>query len=115
VRVRVIDKLARKQYEVEPRAFEGRLLHQLPPIRTPYGEAYAELYLAQPGQPGLVALTRSGTRVVEHLASLPGLEDAPLVVATPAGADRRAVPQPDAGNQKRASSTTSATPPCWRR
>ena len=77
VRVRVIDKLARKQYEVEPRAFEGRLLHQLPPIRTPYGEAYAELYLAQPGQPGLVALTRSGTRVVEHLARLPGLEDAP--------------------------------------
>ncbi|MEO6746352.1 MAG: ATP-binding protein [Caldimonas sp.] len=77
VRVRVIDKLARKQYEVEPRAFEGRLLHQLPAVRTPYGEAYAELYLAQPGQPGLVALTRSGTRVVEHLASLPGLEDAP--------------------------------------
>ena len=77
VRVRVIDKLARKQYEVEPRAFEGRLLHQLPAVRTPYGDAYAELYLAQPGQPGRVALTRSGTRVVEHLASLPGLEDAP--------------------------------------
>ena len=33
-RVTVIDKLARKQYEVEPRQFEGRLLHQLPPIRT---------------------------------------------------------------------------------
>jgi hypothetical protein len=28
VRVTVIDKLARKQYEVEPRAYEGRLLHQ---------------------------------------------------------------------------------------
>ena len=35
VRVIVIDKLARKQYEVEPRQFEGRLLHKLPSIRTP--------------------------------------------------------------------------------
>ena len=31
----VIDRLARKQYEVEPRAYEGRLLHQLPAVRTP--------------------------------------------------------------------------------
>jgi Histidine kinase-, DNA gyrase B-, and HSP90-like ATPase len=31
VRIVVIDKLARKQYVVEPREFEGRLLHQLPP------------------------------------------------------------------------------------
>ena len=29
VRVTVVDKVARKQYEVEPRQFEGRLLHQL--------------------------------------------------------------------------------------
>jgi DNA gyrase/topoisomerase IV subunit B len=43
-RVTVIDKLARKQYEVEPRQFEGRLLHQLPPTRTLFGDAYAELY-----------------------------------------------------------------------
>src|SRR5208282_2177263 len=50
VRVTVIDKLARKQYEVEPRQFEGRLLHQLPPIRTLYGDAYAELYLAEPNE-----------------------------------------------------------------
>ena len=48
VRVTVIDKLARKQYEVEPRQFEGRLLHQLPAVRTPFGDAYAELYLAEP-------------------------------------------------------------------
>jgi len=46
-RVTVIDKLARKQYEVEPRQFEGRLLHQLPAIRTAFGDAYAELYLAE--------------------------------------------------------------------
>ena len=48
VRVTVIDKLARKQYEVEPRAYAGRLLHQLPAVRTPFGDAYAELYLAEP-------------------------------------------------------------------
>src|ERR1039457_5065532 len=78
-RVTVIDRLARKQYEVEPRQFEGRLLHQLPPIRTPYGDAYAELYLAEPADSSRVALTRSGTRVIEDLASLPGLDRAPWV------------------------------------
>ena len=36
-RVTVIDKLARKQYEVEPRQFEGRLLHQLPRSELPTG------------------------------------------------------------------------------
>ena len=77
VRVTVIDKLARKQYEVEPRQFEGRLLHQLPPIRTPHGDAYAELYLAEPADSSRVALTRGGTRVIEDLASLPGLDHAP--------------------------------------
>src|SRR6266480_6431729 len=50
VRMTVIDKLARKQYEVEPRAYEGRLLHQLPAIRTAFGDAYAELYLAEPAE-----------------------------------------------------------------
>ena len=73
----VIDKLARKQYEVEPRAYEGRLLHQLPAVRTPFGDAYAEFYLAEPADSCRVALTRAGTRVIEDLATLPGLEHAP--------------------------------------
>jgi hypothetical protein len=47
VRVTVVDKLARKQHEVEPRQFQGRLLHNLPMIRTPHGDAYAELYLSE--------------------------------------------------------------------
>jgi hypothetical protein len=50
VRVTVVDKLARKQYQVEPRQFEGRLLHQLPTVRSPFGEAYAELYLTEPAE-----------------------------------------------------------------
>jgi Histidine kinase-, DNA gyrase B-, and HSP90-like ATPase len=77
VRVSVIDKLARKQYEVEPRQYEGRLLHHLPALRTPFGEAYAELYLAQPSDRARVALTRLGTRVLEDLKSLPDLEREP--------------------------------------
>jgi len=77
VRVTVIDKLARKQYEVEPRAYEGRLLHQLPAVRTGFGEAYAELYIAEPTETCRVALTRAGTRVIEDVATLPGLERAP--------------------------------------
>ena len=75
--VRVIDKLARKQYEVEPRQFEGRLLHQLPAVRTAFGDAYAELYLAEPAETCRVALTRAGTRVIEDMGTLPGLEHAP--------------------------------------
>src|ERR1700716_1982179 len=74
VRVTVVDKLARKQYQVEPRQFEGRLLHQLPAVRSPFGEAYAELYLTEPAENGRVFLTRGGTRVIEDIGRVPGLE-----------------------------------------
>ena len=77
VRVTVIDKLARRQYQVEPRQFEGRLLHQLPAVRSPFGEAYAELYLAEPADDCFVALTRGGTRVIADIGTLPGLERTP--------------------------------------
>ena len=76
-RVTVIDKLARKQYQVEPRQFEGRLLHQLPAVRSPFGEAYTELYLSTPAEDCRVALTRSGTRVIADIGALPGLERTP--------------------------------------
>ena len=77
VRVTVVDKLARKQYQVEPRQFAGRLLHQLPTVHSPFGEAYAELYLTDPAENGRVSLTRGGTRVIEDIGTLPGLERAP--------------------------------------
>ncbi len=77
VRITVIDRLARKQFEVEPRQFEGRLLHQLPLVRTPFGEVYCELYLDEPADAARVALSRSGTRVIEDLGTLPGLENGP--------------------------------------
>jgi hypothetical protein len=68
--ISVVDKLARKQYLVEPRQYEGRLLHQLPPVHTPLGDIYAELYLNEPGETNRVALYRRGTRVLEDLTLL---------------------------------------------
>src|SRR5499433_1613758 len=44
VRITVIDKIARKQYAVEPRQYEGRLLHHLPAVRAMAGDVYVELY-----------------------------------------------------------------------
>jgi len=77
IRVTVIDKLARKQYQVEPRQFEGRLLHQLPPVRSKFGEAYAELYLTTPSEDCRVTISRSGTRVIADISILPSLEHSP--------------------------------------
>jgi hypothetical protein len=70
VKITVIDRLARKQYAVEPRQYEGRLLHELPAIRTPFGDVYAELYLNEPADTNAVALFRHGTRVIEDIAPL---------------------------------------------
>jgi hypothetical protein len=96
VRISVIDKLARKQYAVEPRQYEGRLLHQLPAVRSPLGDAYVELYLNVPAEENRVALFRNGTRVLEDIAQLDdfarspwttrylqGHVDAPFVNLTP--------------------------------
>jgi hypothetical protein len=96
VRITVIDRLARKQYLVEPRQYEGQLLHQLPPARTRLGDLYAELYLNEQRETNRVALFRQGTRVAEDLTSLDdfarppwnlhclqGHIDAPFVSLTP--------------------------------
>jgi hypothetical protein len=96
VKITVVDRLARKQYAVEPRQYEGRLLHQLPAIPTPFGDVYAELYLNEPADANTVALFRRGTRVVEDLSLLDNFSrppwtlrylqghfDAPFVNLTP--------------------------------
>ena len=51
VRINIVDKMAHKQYAVEPRQYEGRLLHQLPLLRTPLGDIYVELFLNEPSVP----------------------------------------------------------------
>ena len=77
VRINVVDRLARKQYAVEPRQYEGRLLHQLPALRTRIGDIYAELYFSEPSDSNRVALFRRGTRVIEDLAVLDDLARTP--------------------------------------
>ena len=95
-RITVIDKIARKQYAVDPRQYEGRLLHHLPTVRATAGDVYVELYMNEPKETNHVALFRHGTRVfeditvVDQLAKPPwttrylqGHIDAPFVNLTP--------------------------------
>src|SRR3989441_8957751 len=77
VRITVIDKIARKQYAVEPRQYEGRLLHQLPAIRATPGGVYIELYMNQPRETNRVALFRHGTRVFEDISVVDELAKPP--------------------------------------
>ncbi|MGO9326541.1 MAG: ATP-binding protein [Steroidobacteraceae bacterium] len=77
IRITIIDRLARKQYTVEPRQYEGRLLHQLPAVRTALGDIYVELYLHEPAEANRIALYRRGTRVIDDLTLLDHLSRAP--------------------------------------
>ncbi len=96
VKIKVIDRTARKEYRVEPRQFTGRLLHQLPAAVAAPGEVYLELYQAEADAHNQVGLYRAGTRVLEHLAQLEifqrppwtegvlqGIVDAPFLNLTP--------------------------------
>ncbi|MGH8653899.1 MAG: ATP-binding protein [Gammaproteobacteria bacterium] len=70
VAIHVVDRSARKEFKVEPRAFAGRLLHQLPMAESAYGEVYLELYLSDSEPGNRVGLYRSGTRILEDIAEL---------------------------------------------
>jgi hypothetical protein len=96
VQIKVIDRHARKEYQVEPRAFSGRLLHELPVLSTDEGEIYLELYLGEPKPESKVGLYRTGTRVLEDIAELDvfhrsawttgyieGIVDVPFLSLTP--------------------------------
>jgi hypothetical protein len=77
VRIRVVDRQARKELPVEPRQFSGELLHHLPAAAAPQGEVYAELYLNPADPTNQVGLYRSGTRIVASLAQLEAFQRAP--------------------------------------
>ena len=96
VSIRVVDRTARAEFKVEPRQFEGRLLHELDGALPPQGEVYAELYLHAHAPANVVSLYRSGTRVLGNLAELDafarmpwtsgyvlGIIDAPYLNLTP--------------------------------
>jgi hypothetical protein len=96
VAIRVVDRTARAEYKVEPRQFEGRLLHELNGFLHPQSDVYAELYLHAHSPANAVSLYRSGTRVLgdltelEAFARMPwasgyvqGIIDAPSLNLTP--------------------------------
>ena len=96
VNIKVIDRQARREFDVQPRHFEGQLLHQLPVAATSFGDIYLELYMTQPGHENNVGLYRSGTRVIENMSGLDrfsrdpwtsgyleGIIDAPFLKLTP--------------------------------
>ncbi len=96
VEIRVIDRTARAEYNVEPREFSGRLLHDLSAGDVPDGEIYLELYLNEASEGHRVSLCRQGTRVLEDIAGIEefnrepwtsgcfqGLIDVPFLNLTP--------------------------------
>lgn len=70
VKIQIKDRHARKELEVVPRQFTGRLLHQFNALPTQRGELYLELYLNAYAPENTVSLFRSGTRVLPSLAAL---------------------------------------------
>jgi hypothetical protein len=96
VSIRVVDRTARAEFKVEPRKFEGRLLHELDGTLPVQSEVYGELYLHAHSPANAVSLYRSGTRVLENIAALEafarmpwtsgyvqGIIDAPYLNLTP--------------------------------
>ena len=92
VDITVRDRSARKQFTVEPRQFDGRLLHGLPDNEA----VYLELYLSEPKPDNQVGLYRTGTRVLPSITDLDrfahtpwtskylqGIIDAPKLNLTP--------------------------------
>ncbi|MCX7030574.1 MAG: ATP-binding protein [Spirochaetes bacterium] len=96
VRIRILDRGARKDLEVQPRQFSGRLLHEIGPVTTSRGEIYLEVYLNAQDPANQLSLYRRGSRVVPSLSDLEtfavepwtsgyfqGLVDAPFLQLTP--------------------------------
>jgi hypothetical protein len=96
VDIRVVDRTGRAEYIVVPRQFAGRLLHNLRPAETAFGDVYLELYLSDPGAVNQIGLYRRGTRVLPSITELEyfqkepwtagylqGILDAPFLNLTP--------------------------------
>ncbi len=77
VDIRIVDRQARAEYRVEPRAYSGQLLHHLPMPVTSHGDVYVELYLTEPSAENQVGLYRSGTRVLERVTDIDSLQRPP--------------------------------------
>jgi hypothetical protein len=100
VKIKIKDRQSRKEFEVKPRQFTGRLLHSIITLQTEQGEIYPELYLNSPSPENMVSLYRSGTRVLHSISKLDffnrepwtsgylqGMIDAPFLQLTPGTRD----------------------------
>lgn len=98
--IRVLDRITRSEYLVEPRKFNGQLIHHSSIACEALGEIYTEIYLNAPSEENEIALCRSGTRVLSNLSQLnafekqpwtskyfQGLIDAPFLNLTPGTRD----------------------------
>lgn len=70
VKIKIIDRTSRLELNVEPRQYEGQLIHDLPQINTPFGDVYVELYLSERNSENCISLFRSGTRVLPNITVL---------------------------------------------
>ncbi len=77
VQIRILDRGAKKDLEVQPRQYAGRLLHELSSLPTDRGEVYLELYLNTHAPENRVAVFRGGTRVLASLAEIEALDQEP--------------------------------------
>jgi hypothetical protein len=100
VKIKIKDRYSRKEFEVKPRQFSGRLLHELDVIETKRGAIYLELYLNNYTPDNTISLFRSGTRVMpsinkfDHFDRVPwnmgylqGMFDVPFLQLTPGTRD----------------------------
>ncbi|MFZ2603166.1 MAG: ATP-binding protein, partial [Candidatus Omnitrophota bacterium] len=100
VKIKIIDRTSRLELNVEPRQYEGQLIHDLPQINTPFGDVYVELYLYEKNPENCISLFRSGTRVLPNITVLDlfqcepwtsgyfqGVIDAPFLHLTPGTRD----------------------------
>lgn len=100
VKVKIVDRTSRSEMEVEPRRYEGQLIHDLPAITTPFGDVYTEMYLSEKNVENSISLFRGGTRLLPNISTLDffqcgpwtsgyfqGIIDAPFLHITPGTRD----------------------------
>ncbi|MFH1878270.1 MAG: ATP-binding protein [Candidatus Omnitrophota bacterium] len=77
VKIKIIDRTGRAEFDVEPRQYSGQLLHAVPQITTPFGDVYIELYLDEKNPENCISLFRSGTRLLPSIRVLDAFQKGP--------------------------------------
>ncbi len=96
VSIKIKDRHSRKELDVLPRQFTGKLLHEFNILKTKSGEIYLEIYLNAYSPDNTISLFRSGTRILPSITEfdsfkkepwssgyLQGMIDVPFLQLTP--------------------------------